>query len=195
MDQTRQSAPKGASRRGRRTDTDVLERLHEALLLYPDSPASVIYRHLQGQEDIAKRLPGERAIRNLVHQSRQQDAARSDATEQSPPWSLLSDETGHEAALIYPVLREAMARTGRAYVRLTKRRASLIARLRRAAPALHPWQVYTFAARYEELSEEDASRLDARMAVFGLAVERGVTHRFTHGGGFEVLRDDEEGES
>jgi hypothetical protein len=184
--QKRQTTPERQTGRGRRTDQDVADAIRRALVLQPDTPAAVLHRHLMQRPDFVGRVPEERTIRHLVRQWREEHASASEE-----PWTLLEDPDGN-ARYVLPALREARLRD--ATTRISKTRASWIARVQRAAPEADPMEVYLLAAEYEAADaskdRERAQWLDSRLA---LLTKRGVTYRFTKSGQIEVVQDDEGG--
>ena len=123
---------------------EVMTRIKDLALEAPDSSAKVVAEQLK--EEGFKDVPSERTLRDMLKEFR-------------PPkptdiWSLAkaSDE---EAALVLPVLREVVDRTGGQVASFSTAMAQQIAKIRRLIPEefwpttlITFWDVYALAAEY-----------------------------------------------
>jgi hypothetical protein len=145
----------------RRIDTEA-QSIVEGLAM-EGRTAGQIQRELIKAGVRAADRPSLRTIQRIVHDMRLQD--------RSGPWSL-SDATGDEAGLILPVLRAYLNLTALREVKserdlfITKAEARWIVRVRRAAPNIHPFDVYRLTRAYLAREERGLPTydLDAMLA-------------------------------
>lgn len=138
----------------KRIDGDIRE-LIEALALRGWTPAS-IHRHLTRQPKFRSRAPSARTIQRIVKALSPHDP--------SGPWSLGDDDV--DAALVLPTLATVIEETDGRKLQLTRAEVSWVARIRRVAPDLEPWDAYVVAVQYMLCLEygDSTTELDAWLA-------------------------------
>lgn len=138
----------------RRIDPDVAEAIAE-LLLGGWTPRRVLDR-LEADARYRGRVPSLRTVEAM--------AAELRARSSGPAWSLVDADAG-DAALVLPVLGELAERGGRV-AHLTPETAAWVVRLRRAAPALEPYEAFRWATRYQLAAARGGSthELDLELA-------------------------------
>ena len=132
--------------RGRTWPPDMIARVKNLALEHPGLSAKGVSDQLKEEEFKGKDVPSERTLRDLLKEFR--------PPEPTETWSLAkaSDE---EAALVLPVLREVIERSGGEVTSFSTAMAEQVARIRRLVPdkpwpatLLTFWDLYVLAVEY-----------------------------------------------